>query len=130
MKKIMSVWLIGLILSLPFAQMGSEQESAGIIKQPRASIHGDKISFVSNVYTPKHFLGNVKYCKGAMVCPPGHTGFLAVHLTGDSTGVYTKIWLDTNCLKEGAEFDLVGDSTKGTTVHFDTTLTIFPYLFK
>jgi hypothetical protein len=130
MKKIISTIMIGCTLSIPFAQMGSEQKSAGIITPPRTSIRGDKITFTSHQYAPKHFLGTVSVCKGAMVIAPGHSGFLAVHYAGDSTGMWVKEWLDSSGFKMGAEFDIVGDSTKGTTVHFDSTLYIFPYLFK
>lgn len=117
------------ITLLSFGQLHSEREALNALSQPDKSIRGDAISFTDGIYTPKHKSKTVVSCKGLVVNAPGKSGFVALHLTGDSTGKWFKAWVDSTSIPVLWEFDLVGNSTKGSTITFDTNFYIFPYKF-
>jgi hypothetical protein len=127
--------LIVAMVSLAIPQIKSEQDAVNVVAQPKMSIRGDSISWTSNQYAPVHYgpagTKTVRSCKGAVLLPTASAaGYLAVHLTGDASGKWYKMYLSNDGVPVGAEFDAVGDSTKGTTVARDTNLYIFPYLYK
>jgi len=129
--KIFAILSVLIAFCVPsFAQIKSEQDAASIITQVRRSVRGDSVHLSSNKAAPNHANRAVASFKGAAVVAPGHSGFLAVHLVGDPAGFWYKMFLDSAAGPVGAEYDSVADSTKGTTVHFDTTLYLIPYLYK
>jgi hypothetical protein len=73
------------------------------------------------------FLGHaLTYCKGASLLTGGTTGVLAVHLTDDPASVWYLVDLYPGAGIFACDFDLVGDSTLGTTVALDAKLYIYP----
>jgi hypothetical protein len=134
MKRLFPIVIALLFVSLAYPQMKSEQEATNIIIQPTKSVRGDSLksqsNFTSNQWIPYHNGKALVSCRGACVLSSGTEGMLAVHLVGDPTGRWYKIELKNDGIPMGAEFDRVGDSTKGTTVKLDTNLFIYPHLYK
>ena len=129
-KAVLAFLFLFLFTIIANAQIRSEQDAANLIMQPNRSIRGDSIHFTSNQYLPRHNGKAVKMCKGAVLRPSGTAGYLAVHLTGDPAGYWYALYLANDCIPIGCEFDAVGDSTKGSSIARDTSLYIFPYLYK
>jgi hypothetical protein len=110
---------------------------------PRAHIKGSDISTDGTTFTaggttwtPVHNSKELISCRGARVLSTaGGGGFLAVHLVDDPAGVWYLMDLNTSDTDphgtgEPAEFDLIGDSTHGTTLTLDASLVIYPGLYK
>lgn len=88
--------------------MYSAVTSVGFMSQPTRSQSG--FTFVDHVYTPS------KICKGAeLATDAAADGVLAVHLIDDPEGTWYLMPLEKGKDK-GRIFDLVGDSTHGTTL--------------
>ncbi|MCX6224232.1 MAG: hypothetical protein NTV01_05700 [Bacteroidia bacterium] len=134
MKRFLPFLFVLVLIPMAFGQLRSEQDAANIITQPSKSVRGDSLksqsNFTANQWAPIHALKHLQSCRGAVVLPSGSAGYLAVHLKGDPSGAWYKIYLANDGVPIGAEFDAVGDSTKGTTVKLDTNLFVFPYLYK
>jgi hypothetical protein len=79
-----------------------------------------------HTWVPAIGANNLSYCKGASLLTTGTTGLLAVHLIDDPVGVWYLVNLVAGAGPFECEFDLVGDSTVGTTVTLDAKLYIYP----
>jgi hypothetical protein len=108
----------------------SSQDALNMICAPSASVTGVEITAglgANHSWVPVHNGNTVLRCKGASLLSTGSAGLLAVHLCDDAVG----IWYLAD-LKVGGQwlgdFDLVGDSTHGTTVALDAKLYIYPAL--
>jgi hypothetical protein len=104
---------------------------------PRKHVKGDAITFgTSHTWTPIHNGKLVISCLGARVLSTaGGGGFLAVHLIKDPVDTWYLMDLnvsdtDPHGTGEPAEFDLIGDSTLGSTLNFDTSLIVYPGLYR
>jgi hypothetical protein len=94
--------------------------------QPDKHIPGSAINFGSgHTYVPTHRSSSV-ICKGAELTAAGTAGLLAIHLTGDADGVWYLLSLSAGDPPRGYVFDLVGDSTLGTTIADVTKVNLFP----
>lgn len=97
-----------------------------------ASLTGTQISTGiggGSTWVPSHNGNTLLFCKGASLLTGGTAGLLAVHLVDDPVGVWYLIDLVPGAGVFTAEFDLVGDSTHGTTVTLDGNLYIYPGLY-
>ena len=102
-----------------------------------ASITGTQINTGfggGTTWTPTHtnvHAGSktVGYCKGASLLTGGTSGLLAVHLVDDLAGVYYLIDLVAGAGIFKCNFDLIGNSTHGTTVTLDGKLFVYPALY-
>jgi hypothetical protein len=111
--------------------MRSEQDSLNRISPVASSLTGTQIQAGitaggGHTWVPAIGANKLSYCKGASLLTTGTTGLLAVHLVEDPVGVWYLIDLAAGNGIFGAEFDLVGDSTLGTTVALDGKLFIYP----
>ena len=112
----------------------SEQDAVNRLVPVDASLTGVDISTglgSNHSWNPYHNSNKVDYCKGASLLTSGTQGVLAVHLVNDPDGVWYLMDLTPGAQPLGAEFDLVGDNTVGTTVTLDSQLYIYPaaYVF-
>ncbi len=113
--------------------MKNAQDSLNRMCPPSASLTGTQIQAgitAGGVHTwaPVHATNQVLFCQGASLLSTGTAGVLAVHLTNDAPGVWYLLDLKAGAYV-GAEFDLIGDSTLGTTVTLDAALYIYPSLY-
>ena len=112
-----------------------DQDSLHRLVSPSASLTGTQIqagitAAGGHSWTPQHNGKSLLFCKGAALRSDGTAGFLAVHLVDDPVGTWYLLDLQPDDEGiSGAEFDMVGDSTLGTTVALDAKLYIYPGLY-
>lgn len=114
---------------MPLGRMRSEQDSLNIISTASASLTGTQITAglgSAHSWRPTHNGNLVLECKGASLLTGGTAGLLAVHLVDDPSGVWYLMDLAPSEGVFSANFDLVGNSTVGTTVALDQYLYIYP----
>lgn len=94
--------------------------------QPDKHIPGSDISFGSGTtYAPQH-RSQSAIIKGTELASDGTAGLLAVHLVGDADSVWYLMSLSPGDPPKGYVYDLIGDSSHGTTISDLTKLTLFP----
>ena len=108
----------------------NSQDCLNRMTPPKASLTGLQIQAGitaggGHTWAPVHATNPVLFCQGASLLSTGTAGVLAVHLTEDAPGTWYLLDLEPGEYV-GAEFDLVGDSTEGTTVALDAKLYIYP----
>ena len=119
---------------MPLGRMRSQQDSLNRICAPSASIVGTAINTAmgsGHSCAPQHNSLDVLYYSGASLNTGGTSGLLAVHLIDDPAGTWYLLDLVAGAGIKSIEFDLVGDSTLGSTVTINTAyLYIYPGRYK
>jgi hypothetical protein len=95
-----------------------------------ASLTANNLTFTSHISTPVHNGNTVDFCKGATINAAGTAGYLAVHLVDDPAGTWYLLYLVPGAVMQYISFDLIGDSTLGTTVTLDSKVTVYPAMYK
>lgn len=115
---------------MSLSRMKSEQDSLNKMSPATCSLTGTQvqagITVAGNHQWAPTFNGNTVNCKGVSLLTGGTAGFLAVHLIDDPAGVWYLVDIAPSKGVFACDFDLVGDSTLGTTVALDSKLYIYP----
>ena len=109
----------------------SAQASLEYMAPVRSHVDGTAVVFgAGHSMLPQHNSQDVLSYKAVYLNSTGTPGLMAVHLTNDPAGAWFLVDLTNGVFNPTFEFDLIGDSTLGSTIAFDNKLQLFPAIYK